>query len=51
MASWIELEKLVRELAPSSRPFRPIRQELENMGLLEPDLMREFDWLRRLKTT
>ncbi len=49
MASWIELEKLIRELKPNSRFVMPTRRELENMRLLDPDLLREFDWLRRIR--
>ena len=49
MASWIELERLLRELAPSPRPVMPIRSLLENTDLFDPDLLREFDRLRRLR--
>ncbi|QSB14171.1 RelA/SpoT domain-containing protein [Natronosporangium hydrolyticum] len=52
MARWIELEKLIRELAVAKGAERPLLQagrQLKDLGVIPPELIVEFDQLRRLR--
>jgi ppGpp synthetase/RelA/SpoT-type nucleotidyltranferase len=52
MARWIELEALLREMhppKPSRGPVIPTTQQLMTLGLLPPDMIRDYDWLRRMR--
>ena len=52
LKNWIELERLVRNLASDkgqSRLVMPPSRQLQHLQLLDPDMRREIDFLRRVR--
>ncbi|MGH4012098.1 MAG: GTP pyrophosphokinase [Pseudonocardiaceae bacterium] len=54
LTNWIELERLVRTLASAegqSGRVMPLVRQLQHLKLLDPDMRREIDFLRRMRNS